>query len=160
MNDIFKEFYPKLLLILPVECLIIQFYAANLLSSANKSKLDGLSTYEAKTKCFLDEVIQPGLKIDYTEQFDEMLAFMVKSDDPPVKFLAKEINKSRGITSPPKIFHGLDHDQLRSQDSNTQGKELYLSCVCNLLLVSVMTNSCPFLLQSRYLASHQLVRLH
>ena len=145
MNDIFKEFYPKLLVILPVECLITQFYAANLLSSAHKNKLDGLSTHEEKTKCFLDEVIQPGLKIDYTEQFDEMLAFMVKSDDPTVKFLAKEINKSREITSPSRILHGLDLDQVKSQDSKTQGKELYLSCVCNFMLVSVITNSCSFL---------------
>lgn len=118
-NDTFKEFYPKLLKILPVDCLITQFYAENLLSSAHKSKLDGLSTRKDKTKYFLDEVIEPGLNIDYTEQFDEMLAFMAKSDDPAVRFLAKEINKSREITSPSRMFHG---------------KEFYLSCtVCDFI---------------------------
>ena len=122
-KDVFKDFYPKLLVILPVECLVTQFYATDLLSSDRKSKLDGLSTYEAKTKFFLDEVIERGLKIGYTEQFDEMLAFMAKSDDPPVKFLAKEINKSREIASLSRTCHDLNVDLARYQDAKTQGKD-------------------------------------
>ena len=52
-KDVFKDFYPKLLATLPVECLITQFYATGLLPNDHKSKLNGLSTCEAKTKYFL-----------------------------------------------------------------------------------------------------------
>ena len=115
--DVFKEFYPKLLEILPVDWLTPQFYSKELLSSAHKGKLDALSTYKERTKYFLDEVIEPGLKIDYLDQFDEMLAVMVKSDDPAVKFLASEINKSRETVS------RMIHDQARSQNTNTLSKD-------------------------------------
>ena len=140
-NDTFKKFYPMLLEILPVDCLITQFYAAKLLSSAHKSKLDGLSTQKEKTKCFLDEVIQRGLNINYTKQFDVMLAFMATSDDPCVTFLAEEINESsRGITSPSRPSHGLNVDQVISQNAKTQGKVYFYNSVCDFMLVSVVSN--------------------
>ena len=125
--DIFKEFYPKLLQILPVDCLITEFYSMKLLSAAHKSKLDDLSTNKTeRIKYFLDEVIEPGLKVDYTEQFDEMLAIIAKSDDPPVKFLADTMKKSRGVT-PPSTME-VDH-QARSQDTKSQGNILIMvSC--------------------------------
>ena len=118
-KDVFKEFYPKLLEILPVDCLITQLYSKKLLSSADKGKLDTLPTFKERAKHFLDEVIEPGLKIDYMDQFDEMLAVMMKSDNPAVTFLASEINESRKIVPPSRIIHG----QARSQNSETQSKD-------------------------------------
>ena len=93
-EDIFKEFYPKLLEILPVECLIIQFFSKELISSAEKDKLEAFSSDKEKAKYFLNKVIEPGLKIGYMDQFDEMLAVMENSNDrSPVKFLATEMKK-------------------------------------------------------------------
>ena len=103
-KEVFKEFYPKLLEILPVDCIIPHFYSKRLLSSVHKGKLDSLSIYKERIKYFLDEVIEPSLKIGYVDQFDEMLAIMMKSDDPAVKFLANEIKKSREVT-PQRITH-------------------------------------------------------
>ena len=119
-EDIFKEFYPKLLEILPINCLISQLYSKQLLSSNHKDRLQALSTNKERAKCFLDEVIEPGLKVGYMDQFYEMLAVMVKSDDPPVKFLANEM-KSRDIAPPTQTFHDLSlSPQARSQNTETQ----------------------------------------
>ena len=94
-EDIFKEFYPKLLEILPVDCLITQFFSKKRLTSADKEKLEAFSTDKEKAKYFLDKVIEPGLKIGYMDQFNEMLALMGMNDDrPAVKFLASEMKKS------------------------------------------------------------------
>lgn len=67
-----------------------------------------------------------------------MLHVCFDSDDVILNFLAKEIiNKSRagGIASPSKILRGRDLDQVTFQHSKTQGKEIYLSCVYNFILV-------------------------
>ena len=114
--DALKEFYPKLIEILPVEALTTQFFAKGLLANAHKERLDSLSAVRAinkeKAKYFLDEVLTPGLKIGFVEQFDEMLVIMGNSDEPPVKFLANEITKSRNssVTSSvtPTGAHGED----------------------------------------------------
>ena len=120
--DVFKEFYPKLLQILPVDCLIIEFYSMKLLSSVHKSKLDDLSTNKTeRIKYFLDEVIETSLKVDYTKQFDEMLAIMAKSDDPAVKFLADTMKISREVTPP--LTMEVDH-QARSQDTKPHGNNI------------------------------------
>ena len=92
-KDVFKEFYPKLLEIIPISHLITQFYSRTLLSHDHKGKLDAMGTDKEKADYFLDKVIKPGLQIDYTKQFDEMLLIMQNSDDPPVKYLADEIMK-------------------------------------------------------------------
>ena len=52
-----------------------------------------MATDKEKAQYFLDKVIKPGLQIDYTEQFDEMLLIMQSSDDPPVKYLADKVMK-------------------------------------------------------------------
>ena len=110
--DTFKKYYPKLLEVLPVDVLTTQFFAKRLLSNAHKEKLDGLSTARVinkeKAKYFLDEVIAPGLKIGYMQQFDEMLMIMTNSDEPPVKFLATEITKSRNSIVTPTGAHSED----------------------------------------------------
>ena len=98
-KDGFKEFYIKLLEVLPTSHLIPHFYSRNLLSNDHKSKLDGLTTDKEKAEYFLDKVIKPGLEIGYTEQFDEMLLIMLNSDDPPVKHLADEIMKFTGSSA-------------------------------------------------------------
>jgi len=117
-EDTFKEFYPKLLEILPVDFSIAQFYCKNLLSSDDKGKLDDLSTNrKEKANYFLNEVIERGLKIGYTNQFYKMLRIMSKSDNPPVKFLADEINKSCGVFPPLMVLH----DQARTQDIKPRG---------------------------------------
>ena len=118
-KDAFKEFYPKLLEILPVDRLITQFYSKQLLSSDHKSRLDALSTHKERTKYFLDEV-EPSVKIDFTDKFDEMLVIMANSDDPAVKFLAKNIKEFLVIAPPSeaRIFH----DQASSHDTETQSK--------------------------------------
>ena len=116
--DTFKKFYPSLLEILPVDVLATQFFAKGLLSNAHKEKLDGLSTARVinkqKAKYFLDEVIAPGLKIGYMQQFDEMLMIMTNSDEPPVKFLASEITKSNNNNITPAGAH--------SQNTHFQGE--------------------------------------
>jgi len=101
-----------------VDFLTTQFYCKNLLSSDDKGKLDTLSTNrKEKAKYFLDEVIERGLKIGYTDQFYEMLTIMSNSDSPPVKFLADEINKSCGVSPPLMALH----DQARTQDIKPRG---------------------------------------
>ena len=119
-EDIFKEFYPKLLGVLPIDCLIPQLYSKQLLSSNHKDRLQALTTKKERAKYFLDEVIEPGLQVGYMDQFDEMLAIMMKSDDPLVKFLANEI-KSRDIAPSTQKLHDLSLiPQGRSQNAETQ----------------------------------------
>ena len=66
-------------------------------------------------------MIEPGLQVGYMDQFDEMLAVMVKSDNPPVKFLANEIMKSRDIAPPTQTLHDLSlTPQARLQNAETQ----------------------------------------
>lgn len=93
-KNAFKEFYPKLLEVLPTSHLISQFYSRNLLSDDHKCKLDALTNEKERAEYFLDKVIKPGLQIDYTKQFDEMLLIMQSSDDPLVKYLADEVKKA------------------------------------------------------------------
>ena len=116
--DTFKKFYPSLLEILPVDVLTIQLFSKNLLSDDHKDKLGSLAASKATNKekatYFLDAVIAPGLRIGFTKQFDEMLVIMANSDNPPVKFLASEITKSRTPTE----AHG--------EDTHSQGEY----CVC------------------------------
>ena len=122
-KDIFKEFYPKLLKILPVDCIIEHLYSKKLLSGALKGKLQSMSTNREQAKYFLDEVIERGLEVDYKSQFDEMLAVMANSDDPLVKFLANEMMKSHEVAQPSPILHDQSQSpQARSQNTETQSK--------------------------------------
>ena len=131
-EDVFKEFYPKLLEILPINRLISQLYSKQLLSSNHKDRLQALSTNKERAKCFLDDVIEPGLKIGYMDQFDEMLAVMVKSDDPAVKFLANEMKSRDPISPPTQTLHDLSlSPQARSQNTETQLQSNKNNYVCN-----------------------------
>ena len=106
-KNAFKDFYSKLLEVLPTCHLIPQFYSKNLLSDDHKYKLDALTTDREKAEYFLDKVIKPGLQIDYTEQFDEMLLIMQDSDDPPVKYLANEVKK---FLEQPEVSLGMSYN--------------------------------------------------
>ena len=133
-EDIFKEFYPKLLKILPVDCLISQLYSKKLLSSNHKDQLQALTTKKERAKYFLDEVIEPGLTVGCMELFDEMLAVMVKSDDPPVRFLANEMKSRDIVPFATQTLHNLSlSPQARSQNAETQlqSKIMYVQCIAS-----------------------------
>ena len=133
--DLFKRFYPALLEILPVDDLLTQFYSKNLLSGAHKDKLDGLSTAKAtnkdRAKYFLDNVIQPGLKIGFMKLFDEMVMIMAKNDDPCVNFLASEITKTRESSDITSHSTTTAANGGKSRDSHPQGK---YNCTCVVFL--------------------------
>ena len=95
--DVFKKFYSELTKVLPmiINDLVTKLYSDKLLSDNHKDCIDSLATGKEleKTKYFLDKVIKPGLTINYTKLFDEMLRVMESSDDPTVNYLVNEIHK-------------------------------------------------------------------
>ena len=99
--DIFKKFYSELTKVLPmiINSLVTKLYSDKLLSGDQKSTIDSIATGKEKTVYFLDEVIKPGLEINYTKLFDEMLRVMESSDDPTVNYLVNEIQKFRSSSS-------------------------------------------------------------
>ena len=90
---VFTEFYAKLTETLPIKDLVTELYANNLLTDNHKAEVQSLTTKKEKAQYFLDEVIKPGLNIGYTGQFNKMISVMESSDDPVVKFLAKQIQE-------------------------------------------------------------------
>ena len=70
-----------------------RLYSDKLLSGNHKDCIDSLATSKEKTEYLLDKVIKPGLEINYTKLFDEMLRVMESSDDPTVNYVVKEIHK-------------------------------------------------------------------
>ena len=91
--DVFKRFYSELAKVLPmiINELIVIFYTSNLLPDGHKFHIDVLPTNKEKAEYFLDNVIKPGLEINYTKRFDKMLEVMMNSDDPAVKYLVDEM---------------------------------------------------------------------
>ena len=73
--DVFKKFYPELTEVLPmvINSLVTKLYSDKLLSGNHKDCIDSLAPGKEKTEYFLDKVIKPGLTINYTKLFDEML---------------------------------------------------------------------------------------
>ena len=99
--DIFKKFYSELNKVLPmiISALVTQLYSSGLLSGDSKGCIDALPTHKEKTEYFLDSVIKPGLEIECTEQFDEMLKVMRTSDEVAVKCLFDKIEEFMSTTS-------------------------------------------------------------
>ena len=95
-KDAFKEYYSSLMEVLPINVLISTFYSKKLLSEDHKRMIDSSSTQREKSQYFLDNVINPGLNVGYTKQFDEMLNIMENSDDPVVKHVAEKIRMFMG----------------------------------------------------------------
>ena len=91
--------YPELLKVLPISELVDRFDSLQLLSSNRKSKLNSLTSPEEKTEYFLDEMLIPGLNIEYTEHFDEMIKMMKESDDVSIKLLVE--NMTREVSNAP-----------------------------------------------------------
>ena len=94
-EDVFKNFYSKLTKVVPmvINDLVTVLYSDKLLSSNHKDCIDSLTTDKEKTEYLLGKVIKPGLEINYTKLFDEMLRVMESSDDPTVNYLVNEIKK-------------------------------------------------------------------
>ena len=90
--EVFKKFYVRLTEV-PINDMIGELYANNLLPGDHKPKVESLSTQKEKAQHFLDEVIKPSLKIGYTIQFDIFIRIMESSDNGTLKHLAKEIRK-------------------------------------------------------------------
>ena len=99
--DTFKKFYPELTEVLPmvIASLVTKLYSDKLLSGNHKDCIDSLATGKDKTEYLLDKVIKPGLTINYTKLFDEMLRVMESSDDPTVNYLVNEIHKFNTVSS-------------------------------------------------------------
>ena len=91
---VFTEFYAKLTEALPIKDLETELYVNKLLTDYHKAQVHSLTTKKEKARYFLDEVIKPGLNIGYTEKFNKMMSVLESSDDPMVKFLTKQIQKS------------------------------------------------------------------
>ena len=88
----FKEFYRKLTG-LPINDMIEELYANDLLPGDHKDKIKSLSTSKEKAQYFLDAVIDSSLEISYTKDFDKLISIMESSDNPVLLFLAKEIRE-------------------------------------------------------------------
>ena len=86
-----QKFYPTLLKLLPISELVERFYSLQLLSDHRKSKLDSLTSLKEKIAYFLDDVLIPGLSINYTGHFDEMITIMKESDDVLARFLVEKL---------------------------------------------------------------------
>ena len=67
------------------------FFSRRLLSHDKKCKLDVLTPTEEKIRYFLDTILIPGLDIDYTGHFDEMIRLMKDSDDILTRHLAEKL---------------------------------------------------------------------
>ena len=92
--DVFKKFYSELTEVLPmmINNLVNKLYSDKLLSDDHKSNIADLTVEKEKIQYFLDKVIKPSLKIEYTELFDGMLKLMKASDDRTVMYLVKKIS--------------------------------------------------------------------
>ena len=86
-----QKFYPNLLEVLPITELVERFYSLQLLSHHQKSKLDSLHSRKEKVAYFLDEMLMPGLSMNYTVHFDGMITMMKESDDTLARHLVELI---------------------------------------------------------------------
>ena len=86
-----KNCYPNLVKLLPISELVDHLYCRELLSNNRKTKLDSFTSREEKIRCFLDEILIPGLNINYKGHFDEMVTMMEGSDDVLTRCLVKNL---------------------------------------------------------------------
>ena len=92
-----KKYYSNLMKILPIDKLVHRLYTSKscgLLTPWQKSKLDSLTSPEEKVRYFSDKILFPGLDVDFTGHFDEMLTMMKESDDVLVRHLAGKLDVS------------------------------------------------------------------
>ena len=86
-----EKYYALLVKLLPITELLEGFRTRELLSFDQKSELDNLISPKEKTEYFLDFILLPGLSIDFTGHFDEMVIMMKESDDVLVKDLVEKL---------------------------------------------------------------------
>ena len=90
MKAALTEFYSDLTSVLPIGHLIPCLYSKGIISSESVSELKALDGCE-RVGYFLDKVLIPGVRIGYTELFENLLGVMEVSDDGAVKYLAGKI---------------------------------------------------------------------
>lgn len=86
-----QQMYPTLLKLLPIRELVDRLYSHHLLSHPRKSEIDSITSPKEKVAYFLDEMLIPGLSINYTRHFDEMVTMMRESDDDLIRFLVEKL---------------------------------------------------------------------
>ena len=94
VQRVYRKFYPKLLIVLPVEGLVLDFYQRKLLSDTQKTTIDNCSNDRDKIKHFLDNVIYRSIQVGEFTQFSEMLNVMGRSDDVVVNKIANKIKNA------------------------------------------------------------------
>ena len=109
--------------VLPINNISSDLYSRDLLPGDHKDAIDALDTQKKKVEYFLDHVIRPGVEIGYTEQFDEMLRVMENCDNPPVKYLAGEIEKFIGEEKTP-LLNVSHHGHFGNLPSLAPGKHI------------------------------------
>ena len=86
-----KRCYLNLLELLPINRLVERLYSRALLSTDRMSEVDALRSPKEKIRHFLDAILIPGLNVDYTGHFDEMVSMMKESDDILIKCLVEKL---------------------------------------------------------------------
>ena len=99
-----QKCYLNLLELLPIDRLVERLYSRRLLSFDRKSKLDSLTSLREKIRHFLDTILIPGLNVDYTGHFDEMVGMMKESDDVLVKCLVEKLIPDVSATPSPGTY--------------------------------------------------------
>ena len=96
-NEVFKEFYCKLVETLPMDdaLFIAKLFSNDLLPGDVKSQLKLLHRTSAdKALLFLDSVVEPSVTSDDGSSFDKLLNVMECCNHPCVKELANQIRAS------------------------------------------------------------------
>ena len=96
-NEVFKEFYCKLVETLPMDdaLFIAKLFSNDLLPGDVKNQLKLLHRTSAdKALLFLDSVIEPSVTSDDGSSFDKLLNVMESCNYPCVKELANQIRAS------------------------------------------------------------------
>lgn len=98
MEDVFKEFYPKLVKALPMDDVEFtsQLYSRNLLPGNLKKQVDAKPTTADKAMHFLDYGIEPGFSSDDGTLFHDLLSIMNESNNRVTMQLAKKISGKFG----------------------------------------------------------------
>ena len=89
---VIKKYYCDLQTLLPISEVIDHLYSKGQLSDSRKLELDNFkSSRKEQIKYFLHNMLIPGLKSDFTRQFEEMLSFLKEYEDPLSKHLIKRM---------------------------------------------------------------------
>ena len=96
--EVLQTFFSQLTTVLPMDNLS-EFDSRGLLPGNHKNKIKSLTTQPEKAEYFLDNVIRPGLEIEYDKQFKDLLKLMENSDDSKVKHLAEKIAAALTVAS-------------------------------------------------------------